>query len=767
MSRQARRILIPILVGLVAFGVLAAVFNGARRQTGNSSPAANPTTNTSTAPSALASATNSAATQSQTPAPGAPGTPGTAPGITTAPAAATTTTAALAAGHLRAVPPEGASDSRTAPPQSLGSLDPTRGDYMRLDFTRQGAGIAAIPFSDIWQTAEAKVKAEAYRKSVLAAGAAFDPNKLDPTQRYVLQTQLPFIWNGPPIQIPIFAARSVVIDGTRVDLLLESAWAQTAPGQFETHIVDGDGNTILEITRRFILGAAYDITLQQRVRNVAGAAVEIKWEQYGPVDLRFDLSGYIDRRRFVFGYLPQPKTQPNYVLSDESDLTYERTAALKQYNKALSAADPKTKHQLLTLWPNSTTTSKGYGVSWFASTNRYFGLAVHPPLGAAGNAAFSLDNVIQEVRIDVSAPSAPADATVFTFLISPAVTIAPQAEASFDMGIYAGPLDRHVLGKDPYRQLAMQEMIIYQMSSCCSFLTFQWLAKLLLGFLSLLHDYVLFDWGLAIIALVVVVRALLHPLTKRSQVSMQRFSKSMAAMKPEMDKVKNKFPNDPKKVQQEQMRLMREHGTNPLQMLGCLPLFLQTPIWIALWAMLYLAFDLRQQPAFYGVFQLFNNWPFLGDLSSQDRFIPLSGAGFTIPLVGWQVTSINLLPLLMGVVFFIQQKYLSPPPTPNMTPEQIQQQRIMKVMTVVMMPLFLYKAPCGLTLYMTTSSCIGILESRYIRRHINEMDLNPPKPREKGAKKIKDPRGRAFAEAIERARAKRSAEPPRSFKKRK
>jgi YidC/Oxa1 family membrane protein insertase len=110
---------------------------------------------------------------------------------------------------------------------------------------------------------------------------------------------------------------------------------------------------------------------------------------------------------------------------------------------------------------------------------------------------------------------------------------------------------------------------------------------------------------------------------------------------------------------------------------------------------------------------------------------------------------------------------MTPPTTATMTPEQEQQQKIMKVMMVVMMPVFLYKAPSGLTLYILTSSCIGILESRYIRKHVTEMDLNPP-PAEKT--KPKGWRARLMAQAMERARERartRGHEPPRQFKKRK
>ncbi len=280
---------------------------------------------------------------------------------------------------------------------------------------------------------------------------------------------------------------------------------------------------------------------------------------------------------------------------------------------------------------------------------------------------------------------------------------------------------------------------------------------------SVVHG-ITFDWGISIIILVCVVRTLLHPLTKKAQINMQRFGKVMGDLKPEIDKLQKKYKDQPKKLQQEQMRLMRERGANPMQMLGCLPMFLQMPIWVALYAMLYFAFELRHEPAFWGFFQLFWEWPFLADLSSADHFF----GQFSQPIkfLMWNLTGINLLPILMGVVFHIQQKYMSPPPSPSMTKEQLQQQKMMKIMMVVLFPLMLYSAPSGLTLYIFTSTLIGIIESRYVRKHIKEMDLAPKKkPDAKSKRKPKDAQGRAFADAIARAKAKRKP-PAKKFKKR-
>ena len=145
--------------------------------------------------------------------------------------------------------------------------------------------------------------------------------------------------------------------------------------------------------------------------------------------------------------------------------------------------------------------------------------------------------------------------------------------------------------------------------------------------------------------------------------------------------------------------------------------------------MLYFAFELRQQPAFFGVFQNFGGWGFLSDLSSQDRFIPL---GTTINLYVLQLSSINLIPILMGVVFWLQQKYMSPTATPNMTPEQESQQKMMKWMMVILFPFMLYSAPSGLTLYIATSTLVGIFESRRIKAEVDKMDFSKPQARKPG-----------------------------------
>jgi YidC/Oxa1 family membrane protein insertase len=769
MNRRLVRIIVPLIVAALAGLVVLTMFM--------SKPKSPTQPQTQSVPATSPASSAPPPQPSEAPPTAPPETPPATAPAATAPAVAAAPPATQPLAHLRAIP---ASNEPNPPkPASLGSLDP-RVAQIQLDLSYTGAGISAIPFADIWDSAAAARKARAYLES-LPPDAPIDLSSLDEAQRNILQTAKTLAWqfggqSGASL-ITILAAHSIIVNGVEVKFLNEP-WSQTAPGTFESSIVDGDGRERIHITRRYILGAAFDITVQTRVRNVTDEPLDVRWRQYGPIELGLGGSRYIDSRRFSFGYLPDPKRLPTLVLADTDNMAIDHATAFNRFDKAKAVA-PQQKDELLTIWPNKDSLAKGYDLSWLSTTNRYFAMAIHPAVSESAVVTPSLKDVVESIRIDVSGADK-MESVVFTFLTSPQRTLQPDEEWPLDMGVYAGPLDPHVLDRPPYKALNMDGMILYRMSEFCAFCTFQWLAQGLLWFLSALHA-VLFDWGLAIMGLVLVVRLLLHPITKKSQINMQRFGKQMSAMKPEIEKIQKKYAADPKKAQQEQMRLMREHGVNPMQMLGCLPMFLQMPIWIALYAMLYFAFDLRQQPAFYGVFQLFGGWPFLADLSSEDNFIPL-GAGFTIPLIGWHLSSINLLPLLLGFVFFIQQKYMTPPPSPTMTKEQLQQQQIMKWMMVLLFPLMMYKVSCGLTLYIFTSTCFGIMESKYIRSHIDQMDLarRPAgaanefaaggaagSPRPEAAKKPKDPIARAWAERLERARAKREEKQQRSFKKRK
>ena len=220
----------------------------------------------------------------------------------------------------------------------------------------------------------------------------------------------------------------------------------------------------------------------------------------------------------------------------------------------------------------------------------------------------------------------------------------------------------------------------------------------------LVHNY-----GVAIIILTLIVRLVMHPLTKKSQTSMQRMQK----LQPKMKEVQEKYKNDKRRQQEEMMKLYREYGVNPFG--GCLPILLQLPIFIGLYWTLRESIDLRHAP--------FVLW--MEDLSQPDALFGL----------------VNVLPVLCCVIMFVQQRSMPKPPDP----QQAQTQKIMSFMMPGMLLFFFYSIPSGVSLYFSVSTIIGILEQKRIRRHIDKMgDLKPVRkpPDKKGSGPSARPRAR-------------------------
>ena len=145
------------------------------------------------------------------------------------------------------------------------------------------------------------------------------------------------------------------------------------------------------------------------------------------------------------------------------------------------------------------------------------------------------------------------------------------------------------------------------------------LIRLFIWLLDALKGLCFGSYGLAIIALTVLVKLCLHPVSRRSQASMHRFQKRMQKIKPEMDALKERYP-DPKdrmKMHQEMQKLWKEHDVNPgQQMGGCLMIFLQFPVWISLYTTLQYAIGLRQASFLY-----------IEDLTLPDHLFSLGSRG--------------------------------------------------------------------------------------------------------------------------------------------
>lgn len=196
------------------------------------------------------------------------------------------------------------------------------------------------------------------------------------------------------------------------------------------------------------------------------------------------------------------------------------------------------------------------------------------------------------------------------------------------------------------------------------------LAVPILRGLQFIHKYIP-NYGIAIILLTILIRLITFPLQYKSFKSM----KKMQLIQPELAKIKEKFKDEPQKMQKETMDLFKKAGANPLS--GCLPLLLQMPFFFAIYKVLYSSVELVGAP-FYG-------W--IHDLSIQDPFY--------------------VLPILMGIAMLAQQK-LTPQTTVDPT-----QQKIMMFMPVVFA--FIMKSlPAGLVLYIFVSTVVGIAQQALV-----------------------------------------------------
>ena len=607
---------------------------------------------------------------------------------------------------------------------SLGTEDP-EGEYdLKVNFVKWGSGIKNFTL------------------------ARYDKETGPSEERYTVEGTLTTPAELGGFTAYPYAASKVLINGQSVNLLNvpwnASEVRKTEQGEEVTMsvvIADAGNKPVLEIQRTFLLPKkSYSVQLQQKLVNKTGEPIDVQFIQYAQGDVIDDGAAYLgDRRLFLTAYFPESDTTRSRILLDSGFVN--RRNLLSEFKSAAEDNAPAPSG----LWPNDSIDA-GSDLAWFASENRYFSVVTSadvPSTVTTTRKVEALQSVFPVIRTEVvpsyaSYPNA-TDAQRFIIfsLESQKTQIAAGDSESLDISIFAGPRYSKIFKTQPYIAMNFDEMVRYELG--CTWCTFQPLARGLLWFLTVLHA-IFQDWGIAIVILVLFVRLLLHPITRRSQINMMKMGKQMQALQPEMEKLKKKYADDAQALQRETMKLYREKGVNPLNMLGCLPMLLQMPIWVALYAMLYYAIELRGQPAFYNLFHqiglLFNGheWAFLTDLSSPDRFITLFDEPKTLSLfLTLDYSSINLLPLLMAVVFFFQQKFTTPPAT---TDQAKQQQKMMKFM-VFLFPLFLYSAPSGLTLYILASTSAGIIDSYIVRKHVKELEesgelFKPRKPRKAG-----------------------------------
>ena len=266
---------------------------------------------------------------------------------------------------------------------------------------------------------------------------------------------------------------------------------------------------------------------------------------------------------------------------------------------------------------------------------------------------------------------------------------APGATSTYAFDLFAGPKDVDVLAAE---HPAFTEV---ERTDLSGWTMFSSIGRFLLGVLRVFHAKI-GNWGVAIILLTFCVRLVLFPLNRRSQTSMARYQTKMKRVQPRIEEIKKRYADNPQKLREEQARVMQEEGAFP-PLGGCLPPFLQIPIFFGLFAALRTSFDLRQAP--------FCLW--MDDLSRPDRLFEIN---LSLPFFG-DVHYFNLLPILMVILWIVQQLGM-----PKPTDEQAARMQKMMMFMPVFMGLFLYNYAAGLSLYMITQSGLGIVEQRVIKK---------------------------------------------------
>ncbi|HVN97759.1 MAG TPA: membrane protein insertase YidC [Syntrophorhabdaceae bacterium] len=202
-----------------------------------------------------------------------------------------------------------------------------------------------------------------------------------------------------------------------------------------------------------------------------------------------------------------------------------------------------------------------------------------------------------------------------------------------------------------------------------------------------LSNRVTHNYGIDIILLTILIKIIFYPLSVKSYKSM----KKMQELQPLVKKLKEKYPNDKQKLNQEMMDIYRTRGVNPMG--GCLPMIIQLPVFFALYKGLCGAIELRHAP--------FMLW--INDLSAPEDL-------FSFPVAGW-VIPVRILPLIMGVTQFIQQKMT---PTAAVDPMQ---EKMMLLMPIVFTFIF-WNFSSGLVLYWLVNNVISIGQQYYINKKV-------------------------------------------------
>ncbi len=599
----------------------------------------------------------------------------------------------------------------------LGSTDPDSEYTFQIEFINDGAAINTVKLRDYFFSVTdmrlARSNRPGYEAKILE----------DPTNHPGAYSVLNPVWHDKDNRRLSLATRGVHIkfaDGTELyKHLAKRAWLK------EEVKTDGGGNQsiryswtlyrndkyhpILKLTKTYTINKNnYSVDISLKAENLSPEALVITIDQAGPTGLPME-DPRSDMRKAAYGkVLLESADKVQTLFMGKTDDDFENLNPGKNFVLGSSAGQEP--------------------VVWVGQTNKFFGAMMHIVPAQAEqlwspqwNAQFYVEAVSES----------PTSKVHVTGVKIPAWTLSAGKSSEIKFQLFVGPKLRAMFSDETdehfqpvYKQLDYISTIEFRGCFCAS----DWLSMMMMRLLQAISKVTFGNYGVAIIVLVILVRLVLHPLTKKGQVSMAKMKKLGPALK----QLEKKYANDKQALNRERVQIYKQQGATPV--MGCLPMLLQMPILISLWGGINASIDLRHA-SFLPVWII--------DLAAPDALFTWTTS---LPVIG---TSFNLLPLLLGGAMYWQMKLSPQANQVGATPEQQKQQKMMAVMMPLLMPLMFYSFASGLTLYFMASTLFGAIEQSFIRRHIEaeeattaamETTVQMPGKAQRGSR-LKKPKG--------------------------
>ncbi len=429
----------------------------------------------------------------------------------------------------------------------------------------------------------------------------------------------------------------------------DSIWTAPANAKLtpETPVtLSWDNGEGLSFTKTLSIDKDYMVTIEQGVTNNTGA----------PVNL------------FAYARIQRqgmPKIAGIYVLFEGLNAVLDSTLEEITYKNLVSDSGT----------PFSQKSTGG----WLGVQDKYWATALIP------DQKLEFTGSLRHLKLGET------DAFQADYLTAQPITAAPGASASFSSKVFAGAKKSILI--DEYQE----KLGIDKFELMVDWGWFYFITKPLFALLHWIHG-VIGNFGVSILIVTVLLKLLFFPLQNKSYASMSKMKK----LAPEMEKIKQRFPDDRMKQQQAIMEMYKKEEVNPLS--GCWPVLIQIPVFFALYKVIYVTIEMRHAP-FVG---------YLKDLSAPDPTSLFNLFGL-LPFEVPHFLLIGFLPILMGITMWIQMRLNPTPPDP------------VQAMIFNWMPVFftflLASFPAGLVLYWTWNNLLSILQQSFIMKK-HGVDIN-------------------------------------------